>query len=240
MMNNSLWLTLRIAFMLLLVGSVQPFQPSSNGNSLSRISRTATTSQLYTTRSAVPMEDQRPISSFQQRMLNRRQQTTEESRPHQPPAHSNKKFSLVQEVRTLADFKTVVIDEANGKMVAVWFYAPWCRSCKATAPGFFALAKHHPEVKFVQVAVSHENTSLHQGLGVPSVPFCHLYHPNGGLVEERKLTRKFLPGFHKQLKDYIEGSCSLELINKEWSTASPYDPSPKASKDSEGTSLRSP
>jgi thiol-disulfide isomerase/thioredoxin len=138
-----------------------------------------------------------------------------------------RKNSLVTEVRTLEEYKKIVVEEANGKLVAVWFYAPWCRACRATSPGFASLAKHHPETKFVKVPVLADNANLHQGLNVPSVPYLHLYHPTSGLMEEQKLARKHLPGVHKMLQDYVEGSCSLERKG-DWLSESPYKPAPKA------------
>lgn len=81
-----------------------------------------------------------------------------------------------------------------------------------------------------------ENAKLHQGLDVNSVPYVHLYHPTAGLVEERKLTRKHLAGFRKLLTDCQNGTCSL-VNDKEWSTSSPYEPSPKQKDDDEDTEM---
>jgi thiol-disulfide isomerase/thioredoxin len=207
-MTNFRYLPLCI---LLLLGHVRSFQLQDIPRSKIRTS----ISQRFVATSLAPEENATP--SFRDRMLKGLQT---DSPQKSPP----KKFSLVKEVRTLQEFKTTVVDESG--LVAVWFYAPWCRACKATAPGFFAMAKHHPEVKFVQVPVLEDNANLHQGLGVPSVPYVQLYHPTAGLVEEHRLTRKHLTGFHKRVQDYIEGSCSLER-KEEWSSTSPYELVPK-------------
>ena len=71
------------------------------------------------------------------------------------------------------------------------------------------MAVKHPDAIFVDVPVTNENASLHQGLGVPSLPFGHIYHPTAGLVEELRFTRKLVPDFHKTLESYITGSCEL-------------------------------
>jgi hypothetical protein len=71
------------------------------------------------------------------------------------------------------------------------------------------MATLYPDVKFVDVPVTNDNANLHQGLGVPSLPFGHIYHPSAGLVEELKLTRKFFPEYETSLHSYYVGSCDL-------------------------------
>lgn len=71
------------------------------------------------------------------------------------------------------------------------------------------MALCHPDVVFVDVPVNEHNAALHQGLGVPSLPFGHIYHPTSGLVEELKLTRKHVGEFEKKLDCYINGQCNV-------------------------------
>ena len=97
------------------------------------------------------------------------------------------------------------------------------RACKAMAPVYIKFARKFSEFKFVQVPISSDNASLHQGLGVHSVPFVHVYHPTIGLIEEQKVNRRHLPGFLRQLNDYRLSACSLtQGSDGEWSTESPY------------------
>lgn len=136
----------------------------------------------------------------------------------------------------------VVDEKENDQLVVVWFFSPWCRSCKGVSKGFQALSREYQkDIKFVQVPVLSDNATLHQGLGVKSVPFVHVYHPTEGLVEERKLTRKYLPGFHRLLQDYRNNECSLEQLrigdDQRWSTDSPYEPAPKSIDKEEETVL---
>ncbi len=62
----------------------------------------------------------------------------------------------------------------------------------------------------MDVPVSPENANLHQGLGVPSLPFGHIYHPTGKLVEELKMSRKHFANFVKVLKSYTDGQCDVD------------------------------
>ena len=71
------------------------------------------------------------------------------------------------------------------------------------------MAMLHPDVVFVDVPVTPKNKALHQGLGIPSLPYGHIYHPNGGLVEEQKLTRKHVAQFKHKLESYLLGNCEL-------------------------------
>jgi len=114
----------------------------------------------------------------------------------------------VERVETIEEYKATVVDESD-RMVVVRFSAPWCKACRASGPlfrktvGEFSSA----DVKFVEVPLTKENAYLHEGLGVPSVPFCHIYHPEVGLVEEMKMKNNDIPSITKVLGDYVAGGC---------------------------------
>jgi thiol-disulfide isomerase/thioredoxin len=113
----------------------------------------------------------------------------------------------ITEVSTLEEYKREVI-ECEEELVVVKFYSSYCRSCKNMAPLFRRLAnKWHGDgrVKFVQVPVTKENAVLHQGLRIPSVPYGHIYHKEGGLVEEHKINKKEFEFFSELLDSYLEG-----------------------------------
>lgn len=178
-----------------------------------------------------------PPPSFEQRMreqLRRRQSSS--SSPSSTSPSSQKKTTeehqLVSDVRDLNEYKEA-LDKAgeDNKMLAVLWYSPWCKACRAVKPGIRTIAKRHPDVRFIQVPVLAENANLHQGLDVPSVPYLHLYATEDPrLVEEQRMTRKKLSGFQKLLCDYERGHCSLEQMegddennsNGVWSTSNPY------------------
>eukprot|EP00569_Conticribra_weissflogii_P006649 CAMPEP_0171341494 /NCGR_PEP_ID=MMETSP0878-20121228/10295_1 /TAXON_ID=67004 /ORGANISM="Thalassiosira weissflogii, Strain CCMP1336" /LENGTH=180 /DNA_ID=CAMNT_0011843743 /DNA_START=386 /DNA_END=928 /DNA_ORIENTATION=+ len=112
-------------------------------------------------------------------------------------------------VDTLEDYKRLVVDESD-KIVVVRFFAQWCKSCKASAPLYRKLASQYSsEVKFVDAPLTKETAFMHEGLGVPSVPFGHIYHPEAGLVEERKLNKKVFSEFREAFESYVRGSCDL-------------------------------
>ena len=121
-------------------------------------------------------------------------------------------------VDNLQEYKRVVGEETS-RVVAVRFYAPWCKACAAVKPLFYHMANKFPNVVFVDVPVTDRNTNLHQGLGVPSLPYGHIYHPTGGLVEEVRMTRKFVPHFARKLQSYVMGSCELQAVGD---VKSPY------------------
>lgn len=122
---------------------------------------------------------------------------------------ARRRSTNIQNVMTIEEYKKVVVDE-DERIVVVRFFAPWCRACKAIEPKFEKLAfEYSPSVKFVQVPLTKENAFLHDGLGVPSLPFGHIYHPDVGLCEERSLNKRIFHDFRHALETYVDGSCDL-------------------------------
>lgn len=69
------------------------------------------------------------------------------------------------------------------------------QKCHTLRPSFDKLAVSYPHITFVDVPILETNTNLHQGLGVQTVPYGHIYHPINGLVVETKLSRSTLGEF---------------------------------------------
>jgi thiol-disulfide isomerase/thioredoxin len=189
------------------------------------------------TASAAPSFEQRMREQLRQRQSIERQKqkissyNTPTTTTTKSATNTRKTNALIPDVRSLEDYKNVLDQAAeDNKMVAVFWYSPWCKACKAASPGIKTIAKNHPQIQFIQVPVLEDNAVLHQGLNVPSVPYMHLYTPDDPrLVEECKMTRKKLSGFQKLLQDYEYGSCSLERLGLDsddagggWSTTCPY------------------
>lgn len=53
------------------------------------------------------------------------------------------------------------------------------------------------------------NAYLHEGLGVRSLPFAHIYEPDAGLVEERKINKHVFSDFKRVLRTYVNGECEV-------------------------------
>jgi len=138
----------------------------------------------------------------------------------------------VHRVETLAEYKTVVADEKK-KIVIVRFFAPWCKACQAMEPYFYRMARKYPQISFVEVPITAKNADLHQGLNIPRVPFGHIYHPEAGLVEERRVLKKLFPEFETMAQWYIDGFCELPEDWKDCSSPfqSKHDEKPKHDED---------
>uniref|UniRef100_A0A7S0CI31 Thioredoxin domain-containing protein n=1 Tax=Proboscia inermis TaxID=420281 RepID=A0A7S0CI31_9STRA len=119
--------------------------------------------------------------------------------------------SPVMKVESLQEYKTIVAEERN-KITVVRFYATWCKACRAIKPKFYQLARMHPEISFVEVPVTEQNADLHQGLGIPTLPFGHIYHPDAGLVEEMKIGKANFGTFAKTMSWYADGFCELNGV----------------------------
>eukprot|EP00562_Extubocellulus_spinifer_P019510 CAMPEP_0178588072 /NCGR_PEP_ID=MMETSP0697-20121206/26819_1 /TAXON_ID=265572 /ORGANISM="Extubocellulus spinifer, Strain CCMP396" /LENGTH=298 /DNA_ID=CAMNT_0020224359 /DNA_START=84 /DNA_END=980 /DNA_ORIENTATION=- len=203
----------------------QQRQYSSSGYTLHRRENnehkhTLPSAELFMSSAAVasaerPSQGSR-MSDFQKRMRNIVVNDSIRSK-ESTVGGKNGRPSNVKVVHTLNDYKVAVGNERD-KVVVVRFYATWCKACRAMQPYFYKLAQTYKNVQFVEVPVTDKNANLHQGLGVPSLPFAHVYHPEGGLVEEMKINRRYVPKFAKVVHSYAQTSCNL--VDGE--TANPY------------------
>merc|ERR1712151_1467604 len=111
---------------------------------------------------------------------------------------SVKRQSAVKVVHTLDEFKKLLKNEGKDNIIIVRFLANWCKACKSTTPYYYSMANRHNNesnnnnICFVDVPITDKNVDLHQGLGIPSIPYGHIYIPNnnnkdGLLVEEFRM-----------------------------------------------------
>jgi thiol-disulfide isomerase/thioredoxin len=157
----------------------------------------ATTDDSSSTNSWTPSQGGGFFPNIQEHLLRRRRQ--------QRPRNQS-----IQQVLTMEEYKEIVVD-CRDKITVVRFYAPWCRACKATEPQFQKLARSVDEryVQFVQVPLTQSNAFLHQGLGIPSLPYGHIYHPAVGLTEECKISKEYFDTFRQIVDTYVKGYCDV-------------------------------
>lgn len=123
--------------------------------------------------------------------------------------NSHSKINRVYIVDDIHVYKSLVVDERDS-IVVVRFHASWCKSCRASEPLFKKLIRDFPDIKYVEVPLTKKTGYLQEGLGVPSVPFGHIYHPQAGLVEELRISKPHFSAFRDSLETYIKGSCQVE------------------------------
>lgn len=88
--------------------------------------------------------------------------------------------------------------------------SPHLKACKAIQPPFYRMASLYPNITFLEVPVTNQNTNLHQGLEVPSLPYGHIYYPGAGLVEEMKISKKYFHNLVRMVRWYDKGQCGVE------------------------------
>lgn len=145
----------------------------------------------------------------------------------------------IRQLSNIKDYKHYVVDDVDPHQITITvvrFYAPWCRACQAIQQRYYRLAQqyeqrrpleeatapsfHHSRsspsnvvVRFMECPVTKDNAILHQGLGVPSLPYGHIYHSQVGLVEEMKLNKNVFTNFESILASYVNGYCTVTYDN---------------------------
>ena len=151
-------------------------------------------------------------NAFEQRMRERYLKTLQPQRQSQQQQQQSLPDN-VRHVESLSDYKSIIA-QSGDKTVVVRFYANWCKTCKSLAPAYYKLARLNPGVTFLDVPVLETNAALHQGLGIPSVPYAYIYY-KGVLVEEMKMSRQRFPAFVSKVKMYSRGTSSTPFEAEE-------------------------
>ena len=117
------------------------------------------------------------------------------------------------------------------------YITAWCKACKAIESTYHRLPQEYPSgVKFVEVPLTKENAYMHKGLGIPSLPFAHVYyngdridHDNADnndnnssckdetssscrLVEELKINKHQFTEFKRIIRSYVDKECDVHYI----------------------------
>ena len=115
------------------------------------------------------------------------------------------RLSRIQRLETPSQFKSAVMDEQDS-LVVVRFSSDTCPSCRATIPLFRKWSRDNQdpscdlldasnnetiEVKIVEMMLNKAtSTFIQDKLHVDQIPYCHLYHPRAGLIEEQVVMNK--------------------------------------------------
>mmetsp|Transcript_7112 Transcript_7112/g.8796 ORF Transcript_7112/g.8796 Transcript_7112/m.8796 type:complete len:552 (-) Transcript_7112:273-1928(-) len=78
------------------------------------------------------------------------------------------------------DFRKTV-DPANirdNEVIAIKFWAPWCRACKALEPKYARIAQQYPNFRFKQLNWE-ENRAFCKEIGVAALPLVRMYSSEG-------------------------------------------------------------
>lgn len=109
-----------------------------------------------------------------------------------------------------AEHAMEIASNSLGKLTIFRFHAPYCRACKRNRPKFEKLARDHPDLTFVNVAVNDKNKKfVIRELGVNSIPFGGVFHPEIGMVEAMSINNKHFVNFQKIVQEYKAGQCDL-------------------------------
>lgn len=195
--------------------SDHPFGGGINKNNSNK-ARSSSSSSKAAASYAAPTTSNGGLVSFERRMREaifgitdkQQQQQIRKNLVERQQKQSSSAPSNLVTIESLEDYKTIVGGETE-RLVVVRFHASYCRACKAVTPHFWKLARNCPNVVFVDVPVTERTAVLHRGLGIPSLPYAHLYHPNVGLVEEQSITRKLITSFANKLQCYMNGQCDI-------------------------------
>ena len=182
-------------------------------------SRSATVVQRYRVENDIPQPDH-----------NRKRLSTSESSPQQ----AKDVFSLlpervsVQRLTTPSEFQRQVVDERES-LVVVRFYAETCPSCRATSSIFRKWSRGIVQdtdsdsadvtmpIKVLEMPLTKATSSfLQDELQVEQIPYCHLYHPDYGLIEEQLvMNRSDLKDFCHSVDTWSRGGCDFDLEGDE-------------------------
>ena len=133
------------------------------------------------------------------------------------------RLSTIERMDTPSQFQKQVLKEKES-LTVVRFYSEVCPSCKATRPFFRKWARDMetsdistsgPQedvplpIKVVEMPLNRDTSSyLREELCVDKLPYCHLYHPEFGLVDEEVILNKSeFDDFVHRVDSWKNGGC---------------------------------
>jgi thiol-disulfide isomerase/thioredoxin len=150
-------------------------------------------------------------------------------------------------VTTLQDFHTVIQEcQVTNQLLIVHWSASWCRSCQRVAPLLHRTIQqiqiqqrvehqkqqsngnsvHHvpTKIRYINIPIlyslSSKQHNLHAMFEIHTVPYCHIYYPKIGLIDEFSLTTsntnkstkttiKSISEFSQLIESYMNGYCPV-------------------------------
>mmetsp|Transcript_11709 Transcript_11709/g.21903 ORF Transcript_11709/g.21903 Transcript_11709/m.21903 type:complete len:273 (+) Transcript_11709:428-1246(+) len=157
-------------------------------------STTATTAKTTTTTGSSSTVNEKPKIS---RVVNSSSSSSKDARKN------------VHVAKTLQEYQEKM-KEYKDCLVVIRFYSHWCKSCKAVEPKYYRLARINPQVEFIDIAITKENQEeFTKEFNIKSVPFGHIVHPQGGLVEKLPMGKMYWEQFEDTLYTYVNGYCDV-------------------------------
>ncbi|CAI7807678.1 unnamed protein product [Closterium sp. NIES-53] len=131
-------------------------------------------------------------------------------------------------LRTAEEFEAVMMEvsmaagaamgSAEGRLVIVDFFAPWCDACKAVYPTVCEIAEKNPDVVFLKFNLA-DNRDLGKALGVKILPFFHFYRGQPTRLDAVCATIKTYPRLEKFLKksaEVLASMAAVECVRRPW------------------------
>lgn len=144
---------------------------------------------------------------------------------HQSDAYSflPSRLSTIKRLDEPSQFRAQLLEDKDSLLV-VRFYAEVCPSCRATRPLFTKWSRdletgmqksQHDAlpIKILEMPLNKATSVfIRDTLQVDRLPYCHLYHPEFGMVEEQLvLNKKDFQEFVYGVDCWSKGGCEVEL-----------------------------
>lgn len=170
---------------------------------------------VYTTATAKPSTSVAPTAT---KSMKQRLQRRQFKRPEP-----------MLQITNIQEYKDEVVDTTDSPLVVVRFYASWCKACKVIESSYHRLPQEFPSgVKFVEVPLTKENAYMHKGLGIPSLPFAHVYYNEDyvdnkendetsssscRLVDELKINKNQFSELKRVIRSYVHKECDVHYTS---------------------------
>eukprot|EP00475_Leptophrys_vorax_P006185 TRINITY_DN13799_c0_g1_i2.p2 TRINITY_DN13799_c0_g1~~TRINITY_DN13799_c0_g1_i2.p2 ORF type:complete len:154 (-),score=6.40 TRINITY_DN13799_c0_g1_i2:107-499(-) len=89
----------------------------------------------------------------------------------------------------------------KGRLVVVYFFAPWCDACRGVHPMVMDMARANPDVLFLKFNVG-DNRELGRALPVKIFPFFHFYRGSPKKLDALCVTARNFPRLEKFLNKF--------------------------------------